>query len=109
LEEANIKLDSVITDIMGLSGRRIIEAMINDVRNPFKLAELADRRIKASRKELYDTLHGRQTDHHRFMLRLHLRKYDAWPRQLQRSISKSMRRLPRWMRRWRPIRPPFAP
>ena len=77
LEEANIKLDSVITDIMGLSGRRIIEAMLNGVRNPWKLADLADRRIKASRKELYDALHGRLTDHHRFMLRLHLRQYDA--------------------------------
>jgi transposase len=77
LEEANIKLDSVITDILGLSGRRMIEAMINGVRNPFKLAELADRRIKATRKQLYDALHGRLTDHHRFMLRLHLRQYDA--------------------------------
>jgi transposase len=56
LEEANIKLDSVITDIMGVSGRRMIEAMIQGVRNPFKLAELADRRIKASRKQLYDAL-----------------------------------------------------
>jgi transposase len=35
----------VITDIMGVSGRRMIEAMIKGVRNPFKLAELADRRI----------------------------------------------------------------
>jgi transposase len=77
LEEANIKLDSVISDIMGLSGRRMIEAMIKGVRNPFKLAELADRRIKASRKELYDALHGRLTAHHRFMLELHLRQYDA--------------------------------
>jgi transposase len=77
LEEANIKLDSVISDIMGVTGRRMIEAMIEDQRNPFKLAELADRRIKASRKELYDALHGRLTDHHRFMLRLHLRQYDA--------------------------------
>ena len=77
LEEANIKLDSVITDIMGLSGRRIIEAMLNGIKNPWKLADLADRRIKASRKELYDALHGRLTDHHRFMLRLHLRQYDA--------------------------------
>jgi transposase len=33
--------------------------------NPWKLAELADRRIKASRKQLYDALHGRLTDHHR--------------------------------------------
>jgi transposase len=77
LEEANIKLDSVITDIMGLSGRRMIEAMLNGITNPWKLADLADRRIKASRKELYDALHGRLTDHHRFMLRLHLRQYDA--------------------------------
>jgi transposase len=77
LEEANIKLDSVITDIMGVSGRRMIEAMINGVRNPFKLAELADRRIKASRKQLYDALHGRLTNHHRFMLQLYLRQYDA--------------------------------
>jgi transposase len=77
LEEANIKLDSVISDIMGLSGRRMIEAMIAGVRNPQKLAQLADRRIKASPKALYDALHGRLTDHHRFMLRLHLGQYDA--------------------------------
>jgi hypothetical protein len=40
----------------------MIEAMISGVR--WKLGELADRRIKASRKELYDALHGRLTDHH---------------------------------------------
>jgi transposase len=77
LEEANIKLDSVITDILGMSGRRMIEAMIAGVRNPAKLAVLADRRIKASPKELYDALHGRLTDHHRFMLQLYLGQYDS--------------------------------
>jgi|HubBroStandDraft_1064217.scaffolds.fasta_scaffold00523_1 transposase len=77
LEEANIKLDSVISDIMGVSGRRMIEAMIRGVRNPFKLAELADRGIKAPPKVLYDALHGRLTEHHRFMLRLYLGQYDA--------------------------------
>jgi transposase len=77
LEEANIKLDSVITDIMGLSGRKMIEAMIEGVRNPSKLATLADRRLKASPKQLYDALHGRLTDHHRFMLKLYLSQYDA--------------------------------
>jgi transposase len=77
LEEANIKLDSVISDIMGLSGRRMIEAMIAGVRNPHKLAALADRRIKASPKVLYDALHGRLTDHHRFMLELYLGQHDA--------------------------------
>jgi len=77
LEEANIKLDAVISDILGVSGRKMIEAMIAGVRNPTRLAELADRRIKASPKQLYDALHGRLTDHHRFMLRLYLEQYDA--------------------------------
>jgi transposase len=77
LEEANIKLDSVISDILGVSGRRMIEAMIAGVRNPQKLAALADRRIKASPKVLYDALHGRLTDYHRFMLQLHLEQHEA--------------------------------
>jgi transposase len=77
LEEANIKLDSVISDIMGVSGRAMIEAMIAGVRNPARLAALADRRLKASPKQLYDALHGRLTDHHRFMLKLYLEQYDA--------------------------------
>ena len=62
---------------MGLSGRKMIEAMIAGVRNPSKLAALADRRLKASPKQLYDALHGRLTDHHRFMLKLYLSQYDA--------------------------------
>jgi transposase len=77
LEEANIKLDSVISDIVGVSGRRMIEAMLAGVRNPAKLAALADKRIKASPKVLYDALHGRLTDHHCFLLRLYLGQYDA--------------------------------
>jgi transposase len=77
LAEANIRLDSVISDIMGASGRRIIEAMIAGVRQPSKLAELASKQIKATPKELYDALHGRLTDHHRFLLGLHLRQWDA--------------------------------
>ncbi len=84
LEEANIKLDSVISDIMGVSGRRMIEAMIAGVRNPHKLAALADRRIKAAPKVLHDALHGRQTDHHRFMLELYLGQHDA----LSQAIAK---------------------
>jgi transposase len=77
LEEANIKLDAVISDILGVSGRRIIQAMIAGVRRPLTLAELADRRIKASPKALYDALHGRLTDHHRFMLELYLGQHDV--------------------------------
>ena len=77
LEEANIKLASVISEVMGVSGRRMIEAMIAGVRDPRKLAALAHRQIKASPKELYDALHGRLTDHHRFILQLHIGQYDA--------------------------------
>jgi transposase len=77
LAEANIKLGSVISDIMGASGRRIIQAMIDGVRQPNKLVELAGKQIKASPKELYDALHGRLTDHHRFLLKLHLQQRDG--------------------------------
>src|SRR5260370_7345294 len=76
LTEANIRLDSVISDIMGRNGRRMIEAMIAGVREPRKLAALADQRLKASPKELYDALHGRLTEHHRFLLQLHLPQCD---------------------------------
>jgi len=77
LAEANIKLSSVISDIVGASGRRMIQAMIDGVRQPNKLAELAGRQIKATPKELYDALHGRLTDHHRFLLALHLKQWDS--------------------------------
>jgi transposase len=76
LEEANIKLDSAITDIMGVSGRRMVEAIIAGDTNPARLADLADRRIKAPRVQLVEALRGRVTEHHRFMLRLHLDQYD---------------------------------
>ncbi len=69
---------------MGVSGRRMIEAMIAGVRNPHKLAALADRRIKASPKVLYDALHGRLTDHHRFMRELYLTQHDT----LAKAITK---------------------
>src|SRR5882724_12031829 len=85
LTEANIKLDSVLSDIMGASGRRMIQAMIDGVRQPNKLAELAGKQIKASPKELYDALHGRLTDHHRFLLALHLKQWD--------SIDETIRKL----------------
>jgi transposase len=77
LIEANIRLDSVICDIMGVSGRRIIEAMIAGVRDPRRLAALASKQVKATEQELHDALRGRLTDHHRFLLKLHLGQYDA--------------------------------
>jgi len=70
-------LDSVISDIVGASGRRMIEAMIQGLRDPKQLAALAGRGVKATEKELHDALNGRLTDHHRFLLKLHLGQWDA--------------------------------
>jgi transposase len=77
LEDANIKLDSVISDILGLSGRRMIEALIAGETDPNALAALAHRRIKASPAELEAALRGRVTRHHRFLLGLHRQQIDA--------------------------------
>ena len=77
LEDANIKLDSVISDVMGLSGRAMIEALIAGESDPERLAQLAHRRIKAPPEALREALRGRVTRHHRFLLRLHLQQIDA--------------------------------
>ncbi len=77
LEEANIKLDSVISDIIGTSGRAMLEALIAGETEPNRLAGLANRKIKATPAELSEALRGRVTKHHRFLLRLHLQQIDA--------------------------------
>lgn len=78
LEDANIKLDSVVTDIIGRSGRTMVEAVIDGETDPEVLAKLADRRLKASPQDLQEALRGRVTKHHRFLLRLHLQQIDAF-------------------------------
>jgi len=77
LEDANVKLDSVISDIVGLSGRRMIEALITGETEPGALAALAHRRIKATPDQLEAALRGHVTRHHRFLLQLHLQQIDA--------------------------------
>jgi transposase len=72
LENANIKLTSVISDIVGTSGRRILKAMIAGETNPAKLAELGSTRLKCPRAELIAALDGRVTAHHRFLIAHHL-------------------------------------
>ena len=77
LEDANIKLDSAISDITGTSGRAMLTALIAGQTDPAALANLADRRIKATPETLREALRGRVTPHHRFLLRLHLKQIDA--------------------------------
>jgi transposase len=77
LEDANIKLDSVLSSLLTKSARAMMEAMIGGETNPVKLASLADPRVKASPQELREALRGRVTTHHRFLMRLHLNQIDA--------------------------------
>lgn len=77
LEDANIKLDSVVTDILGLSGRRILQALIAGQTTPQALATLAHRKLHATTSELEAALRGRVTAHHRFLLQLHLDQINA--------------------------------
>ena len=97
----------MISDIMGASGRRMIEAMIAGQRDPRKLAALADRRIKATPKELYDALHGRLTEHHRFLLKLHIGEWDRLDASIGIVDREVDARVTRLARRARPIRPDF--
>lgn len=83
LEDANIKIASVVADIMGASGRAILDALVTGETDPEHLVDLTRGRLKASRATLTEALRGRVTPHHRFMLKLHLEHIDA----LDRSIE----------------------
>ena len=72
LEDANIKIASVATDIMGKSGRAILEALIAGETDPEKLADTTRGRLRASRATIVESLRGRVTANHRLLLKLHL-------------------------------------
>lgn len=71
LEDANLKIASAISDIMGVSGRAILSALINGETDPENLVALTGRRLKASRETLLESLRGHITNNHRFLLKLH--------------------------------------
>ena len=77
LEEANIKIESVLSDVMGRSGRAIIQALIDGETDPVKLAALAHWKVRASAVTLREALRGRIKRHHRFLLQLHMQQIDA--------------------------------
>lgn len=68
LQDANIKLSSVATDVMGLSGRDILAALVAGQHDPKTLAELARGKLRGKIPQLKRALHGRVTPHHQFML-----------------------------------------
>jgi transposase len=69
LEDANIKLGSVASNVLGVSGRDMIEAVIRGEYDPVKVAELARRRLRSKIPQLQQALRGAVTEHHRFLLR----------------------------------------
>lgn len=83
LQDANIKLDSVLSDVTGVSGRAMVTAMIGGENDPEKLAALADPRVRATPEVLTEALRGNVTQHHRFMLKLHLDHYDVIGKQIE--------------------------
>ena len=76
LEDANIKLASVASDSLGVSGRAMIEALIRGEEDPEALANLARKRLRNKIPELRKAMQGRVTDHHRFQLKMLLRQLD---------------------------------
>ncbi|MEN5162083.1 IS110 family transposase, partial [Achromobacter spanius] len=77
LEDANVKLSTVVSDLTGKSGRAVIQALIDGCNDPQQLLAHISPRVKASRQELLLALHGRVNAHHRFLLKLHLHQIDA--------------------------------
>lgn len=76
LEDANIKLGSVASDVLGKSGRAMLEAMIAGEEDGQVLADLALSKLRSKRGQLAKALTGRMTDHHRFLLTQQLQHYD---------------------------------
>jgi transposase len=72
LEDANLKLGSVLSDVLGKSGRAILEALIAGQSDPERLADLAQGTARKKRAELIEALHGRIRPHHRGLLKVHL-------------------------------------
>jgi transposase len=93
LEDANVKLTHVVSDTLGTSGRAILKAVIAGETDPERLADLTQGRLKASRAQLVDALHGHVTAHHRFLLDLHLgqiERLDAAIAKLERHMGEAM-------------------
>jgi transposase len=90
LEDANIKIVGVISDILGSSGRAFLQALIAGENDPHQLADLAARgRLKAQREKIVEALRGQVQAHHRFMLELHLKQI----RSLEKAIAQIEARL----------------
>jgi transposase len=83
LEETRIKLSSVVSELLGLSGRRILRALAEGESDAVELAKLGDFRLRCSKEELTDALRGQWQPLHRQMLQLFLERLGLLDRQIQ--------------------------
>jgi transposase len=93
LEDSNVKLASVATDITGVSGRAILQALLEGQQDPERLAELARGRLRSKREELAQAVQGTLREHHRFLLTSHLRQLDFYDVQIAELDQEIARRL----------------
>jgi transposase len=99
LEDAGIKLDSVATDVLGVSGRAILEALVAGERDPQALAELAKGKLRKKLPQLRQALRGRFGDHHALLVGLTLDHLGA-PGRRHRRPGWPHRRGDRPVRGW---------
>jgi transposase len=76
LEDANIKLASVASNVLGVSGRAMLRGLIDGVTDTPVLAGMARGKLKGKTRRLEEALAGRVTPHHRFLLAFHLERYE---------------------------------
>jgi transposase len=93
LENANIKLASVATDVLGVSGRRMLTALVDGETNVEVMAELAKGRLRNKIPELREALTGVVDDHHRFLLAQQLAHIDFLDEQIEEINAEIGRRL----------------
>lgn len=99
LEDAGIKLSAVVSDLLGVSGRAMLQALIEGQRDPQVLADPAKRRMRSKIPELAQALTGRFREHHAFLTRLYLDQYDH----LSAAVDQLTVRIEQAMAPFRPV------
>ena len=93
LEDTNLKLGEVVSDIMGKASRMILQAIADGETDPGRLAALAVGRVQATQEQLEAALRGTVTDHHRFLLAEHLTQIHHLEQAIERVSAEIARRF----------------
>ena len=112
LEDANIKLGTVASDVFGASGRAMLLAMMKGESDAEALAELSKGRLRSKIPELRRALEGRVTGHHRFLIDRHWRQMESLEnqmRQFEEEIAERMKPTAEEIARMRESLPAEAP